>query len=108
MLEVAVGKTDEQDELMNTVLMSAKNNMKDDQNHALFCNQLTSAWKNNFKRMHCLFRELCISIKEKNKGFKTNKVAARDFELQGFYLQICTLIKFLEAGLLQMLMQRCL
>ncbi len=35
-LDVAVGKTDEQDELMNTVLMSAKNNMKDDQNHALF------------------------------------------------------------------------
>lgn len=67
MLDVAVGKTDDQDELMNIVLMSAKNNMKDDQNHALFCNQLTSAWEINFKRMHCIFRELCISIKEKNK-----------------------------------------
>lgn len=28
----------------------------------------------------------------------TNKVAARDFELQRFYVQICTLIKFLEVG----------
>lgn len=35
-LDVAVGKTDEQGELMNTALMSAKNNMKDDQNRALF------------------------------------------------------------------------
>lgn len=60
-------KTDEQDELMNTALMSAKNNMKDDQNHALFCNQLTSAWQNNFKRMYCLFRELCISTTEKKQ-----------------------------------------
>lgn len=49
-LDVAVGKTDEQDELMNIALMPAKNNMKDDQNHALFCNQLTSSWENNFKR----------------------------------------------------------
>lgn len=77
---------------MNTVLISAINNMKDDQNHTLFCNQLTSARRNNFKRMFCLFREVCISIKEKNKRAGTNKVAARDFELQGFYLQICTLI----------------
>ena len=72
-LDVALGKTDELDELMNTVLMSAKNNMKDDQNHALFCNQLRNAWKNNFKRMHYLFRELCISTKEKNKGFKQTR-----------------------------------
>lgn len=73
MLDVVVGKTDEQNELMNTVLMSAKNNMKDDQNHALFCNQLTRALENNFKRMHCLFRELRISIKEKNKGLKQTR-----------------------------------
>lgn len=47
MLDVrrGVGGADERDELMNTVLMSAKNNMKDDQNHALFYNQLTSAWE---------------------------------------------------------------
>lgn len=37
-LDLALGeKTDEQDELMNAALMPAKNNMKDDQNHALFC-----------------------------------------------------------------------
>lgn len=68
MLDEAVGKTDEQDELMNTVLMLAKNNMKDDQNHALFCNQLTSAWKNNFKRMHCLFRVMHLHQRGGNKG----------------------------------------
>lgn len=66
-------KTDEQDELMNTALMPAKNNMKDDQNHALFCNQLTSSWENNFKRMQCLFTVLCISTSEKNKGFEQTR-----------------------------------
>lgn len=35
-LDVAVRKTDEQDELMSTALMPAKNNMKDDQKHAFF------------------------------------------------------------------------
>lgn len=51
-LDLALGekKNDEQDELMNAALMPAKNNMKDDQNHALFCNQ-ASSWENNFKRM---------------------------------------------------------
>lgn len=69
MLDVAVGKTDEQGELMNTVLMSAKNNMKDDQNHALFCNQLTSVWKNNFKRMHTVYLGSYASPpKRKTKG----------------------------------------
>lgn len=52
MLDVAVGKTDEQDELMKAALMSAKNNMKDDQNHALSWNQITSSRKDNFKRIH--------------------------------------------------------
>lgn len=51
MLDVAVGKADEQNELMKVALMPAKNNMKDDQNHALSWNQITSSRKNNFKRI---------------------------------------------------------
>lgn len=57
-LDLALGeKTDEQDELMNAALMPAKNNMKDDQNHALFCEptsefmgKITSKGRNAYLR----------------------------------------------------------
>ena len=67
-LDVAVGKTDNQDELMNTILMSAKNNMKDDQNHALFCNQLTSSWEITSKECTVYLESYASPSKRKTKG----------------------------------------
>lgn len=82
-LDLALGeKTDEQDELMNAALMLTKNNMKDDQNHALFCEPTSEFMgKNNFKRAERLFAVVCVFAKQGKQRFCTNKVAVRYFEL---------------------------
>lgn len=82
-LDLALGeKTDDEDELMNAALMPAKNNMKDDQNHALFCEPTSEFMgKITSKGAKRLFAVLCVSAKRGKQRFRTNKVAARDFEL---------------------------
>lgn len=50
---------------MNTTLMSAKNNLKDDQESGIICSQLTNSWKNNSKRTH---RHASSPEKQTEKG----------------------------------------
>lgn len=54
---------------MNTALMPAKNNMKDDQESGVICSPLTSSWKKNFKRTH----HHASSPHNKNEGSKQTR-----------------------------------
>lgn len=62
-------KTDEQDELMNAALMPAKNNMKDDQNHALFCEPTSEFMGKITSKGRNAYLQCCASPpSEENKG----------------------------------------
>lgn len=69
-LDLALGeKTDEQDELMNAALMPAKNNMKDDQNHALFCEPTSEFMGKITSKGRNAYLQCCESPpSEENKG----------------------------------------
>lgn len=69
-LDLALGeKTDEQDELMNAALIPAKNNMKDDQNHALFCEPTSEFMGKITSKGRNTYLQCCASQpSEKNKG----------------------------------------
>lgn len=69
-LDLALGeKTDEQDELMNAALMPAKNNMKDDQNHTLFCEPTSEFMGKITSKGRNAYLQCCASPpSEENKG----------------------------------------
>lgn len=69
-LDLALGeKADEQDELMNVALMLTKNNMKDDRNHALFCEPMRKFMGKITSKGRYVYLQRCASPpSEQNKG----------------------------------------